>query len=251
MDHSHYLHVNVHVSWEWNPQTRQKGVTVGTWYSHRKVERGFRSPGKTILVAIESTRQGARVLRQKWRIWHVCCWACHFRTAYSWFRQCGRHRLRTWRHEAEIHDQGSAEHQRGKALYEQRKWIGTEPNLVQPLSLQARSQGGFGGCGRTPLFLGPTKKKFDATMVSAFGSCVFRCDLACTSVGQRIHGPEPNLESVHCVADVDERQTIGPDDSFDCPLSTSSVVFCVDWKGLRLKFTNEPSVLKLRIWLSR
>ena len=56
---------------------------------------------------------------------------------------------------------------------------------------QAHSQGGFGGCGRTPLFLGP-KKIID-------GSCVFRCDRACTAVGLRIHGPEvaePNLESI-------------------------------------------------------
>ena len=44
---------------------------------------------------------------------------------------------------------------------------------------QARSQGGFGGCGRTPIFLGPIKKK---SMVSAFGSCMFR-------VRSRLHAP--------------------------------------------------------------
>ena len=41
----------------------------------------------------------------------------------------------------------------------------------------------------------------------------------------------------------DCRSTSNDRHSFECPLSTSSVVFCVDWKGLRLKFTNEPSVL--------
>ena len=44
------------------------------------------------------------------------------------------------------------------------------------MTSQARSQGGFGGCGRTP-FLGPKKK----WMVSAFGSCSFRCERACTA----------------------------------------------------------------------
>ena len=46
---------------------------------------------------------------------------------------CGSHRLRTSRHEAE--SQGGAVHQRGEALYEQRQRVGTEPNVVQPLSL--------------------------------------------------------------------------------------------------------------------
>ena len=39
---------------------------------------------------------------------------------------------------------------------------------------QARSQGGFGGCGRTPLFSDQKKRS-----VCAFGSCVFMCDRAC------------------------------------------------------------------------
>ena len=43
---------------------------------------------------------------------------------------------------------------------------------------QARSQGGFGGCGRTPFFSDQKKK----SMVSAFGSCVFR-------VPSRLHVP--------------------------------------------------------------
>ena len=59
---------------------------------------------------------------------------------------------------------------------------------------QARSQGGFGGCGRTPLFLGP-KKKVDGVrgwQLRVPGAIA----PACTAVGLRIHGPEPNLESV-------------------------------------------------------
>ena len=35
----------------------------------------------------------------------------------------------------------------------------------QQATTQARSQGGFGGCGRTPLFLGPKKKKMDGVRV--------------------------------------------------------------------------------------
>ena len=96
---------------------------------------------------------------------------------------------------------------------------------------QALSQGGFGGCGRTPLFLGP-KKKIDGVRV---WQRVFRCDRSCTAVGLRTHSPEPNLESV-AVSTSNDRH------SFECPLSTSSVVFCVDWKGLR-QTTNEPCVL--------
>ena len=44
MDHSHYLHVNVHVSWE-----SARDTLTAKWNGN-----GFRSPGKTILVAIES-----------------------------------------------------------------------------------------------------------------------------------------------------------------------------------------------------
>ena len=79
---------------------------------------------------------------------------------------------------------------------------------------QARSQGGFGGCGRTPLFLGP-KKKVDGVRI--WQPCVFRVrsrlhapPLACVGGSEKeinflsfslppsliIHGPEPNLESV-------------------------------------------------------
>ena len=80
------------------------------------------------------THQGARVLRQKRTIWHVCCCgACDLRTACPWFRQCGSDRLRMSRFEAE--SQGSTPHLRGEAHYEQRQRIGIEPNLVQPLSL--------------------------------------------------------------------------------------------------------------------
>ena len=42
-------------------------------------------------------------------------------------------RLRTSRFEPE--SQGSTPHQRGEALYEERRRIGIEPNLVQPLPL--------------------------------------------------------------------------------------------------------------------
>ena len=44
MDHSHYLHVYVHVSWE-----PARDTLTAKWNGN-----GFRSPGKTILVAIES-----------------------------------------------------------------------------------------------------------------------------------------------------------------------------------------------------
>ena len=44
MDHSHYLHVKVHVSWE-----SARDTLTTKWNGN-----GFRSPGKTILVAIES-----------------------------------------------------------------------------------------------------------------------------------------------------------------------------------------------------
>ena len=45
MDHSHCLHVNVHVSWE----SARDTLTA------KRNGNGFRSPGKTILVAIESS----------------------------------------------------------------------------------------------------------------------------------------------------------------------------------------------------
>ena len=104
---------------------------------------------------------------------------------------------------------------------------------------QARSQGGFGGCGRTPLFLGP-KKKVDGVRVWQLrvpGAIA----PSCTVVGLRtcIHGPNRILKVLQCRS----MHTSNDRHSFECPLSTSSVVFCVDCKVMRLKFTNEPSVL--------
>ena len=64
---------------------------------------------------------------------------------------------------------------------------------------QARSQGGFGGCGRTPLFLGPKKKIADGVRVNVRLAAVrFPGAIApaCTAVGLSKHDPEPNLESV-------------------------------------------------------
>ena len=52
MDHSHYLHVNVHVSWE-----SARDTLTAKWNGN-----GFRSPGKTILVAMESTFVDKRVI---------------------------------------------------------------------------------------------------------------------------------------------------------------------------------------------
>ena len=54
------------------------------------------------------------------------------------------------------------------------------------------AKGGSEGADEPPFFSDQKKK----SMVSAFGSCVFRCDRASTAVGLRVHGPEPNLESV-------------------------------------------------------
>ena len=72
---------------------------------------------------------------------------------------------------------------------------------------QARSQGGFGGCGRTPLFLGPKKKsRWCPRLAAACSGCDRTCMHRRIYVGLRIHGPEPNLESV---AVYDQRQTIG------------------------------------------
>ena len=85
---------------------------------------------------------------------------------------------------------------------------------------------GFGGCGRTPLFLGPKKKKIDGVRV--WQPCS----------GAIAPAPPKNriLKVLQC------RSTSNHRPSFECPLSTSSVVFCVDWKGLRLKFTNLTTV---------
>ena len=54
MDHSHYLHVNIHVSWE-----SARDTLSAKWNGN-----GFRSPGKTILVAIESTSVCDTALRK-------------------------------------------------------------------------------------------------------------------------------------------------------------------------------------------
>ena len=99
--------------------------------------------------------------------------------------------------------------------------------------IQARSQGGFGGSGRTPLFR-TKKKKIDGVPDPEFGSCVFRCDRASTTVGLRTYTARPRTESWKCCS-VDQRQTIGIPSNvhYLCIL----VVFCVDWKGLRLRFT--------------
>ena len=73
------------------------------------------------------------------------------------------------------------------------------PSGLETVLSQARSQGGFGGCGRTPLFLGP-KKKIDGVRVWQL-RVQMRSRLH--SRWPAYHGPEPNLESV------DQRQTIG------------------------------------------
>ena len=65
---------------------------------------------------------------------------------------------------------------------------------------QARSQGGFGGCGRTPLFLGPKKKKPMVFALNGLRLAAVRFPgaiaPACTAVGLSKHDPEANLESV-------------------------------------------------------
>ena len=105
--------------------------------------------------------------------------------------------------------------------------------VISSSSLQARSQGGSEGADEPPFFSDRKKNRWCPRLADACSGC----DRACTAAGLRTHGPEPNLDSAAC------RSTSNDRHSFECPSSTSSLVFCVDWKGLRLKFTNEPSVL--------
>ena len=108
-------------------------------------------------------------------------------------------------------------------------------------TFQARSQGGFGGCGRTPPFLGAKKKSRWCPRLAAACS---GCDRACMHRCPCVYTRRPTYTARNRILKVLQcRSTSNDRHSFECPLSTSSVVFCVDWKVMRLKFTNEPSVL--------
>ena len=107
--------------------------------------------------------------------------------------------------------------------------------------LQARSQGGSEGADEPPFFSDPPpppKKKVDGVrgwQLLVPGAIAPACMLAL-----RVHvytARNRILKVLQC------RSTSNNRHSFECPLSTSSVVFCVDWKNMRLKFTNEQSVL--------
>ena len=86
---------------------------------------------------------------------------------------------------------------------------------------QARSQGGFGGCGRTPLFLGPKKKSRWCPRLAAACS---GWDRACMH-RRRPAYTRPRTESSKCCS-VDQRPR-NDRHSFECPLSTSHLVFLI------------------------
>ena len=107
------------------------------------------------------------------------------------------------------------------------------------------AKGGSEGADEPPFFSDQKKKKKSRLCPRLAAACS-GCDRACMH-RRRPAYTRPGTESWKCCS-VDLRQTIGIPSAF-LRLSFGFInilcasVFCVDWKGMRLKFTNEPSVL--------